>query len=179
MLEVEQLVVTTRYHGRYIKSVRCGFVLPRALMKSPRPASLAWNWASDSRPRKSSYRSHKPQAAADTICCGFSPSPSPSEAALGLPLSRLGGAVARLAWLAVRRASTPASLACLFSTCQYLIQNCHGRITVPISVASRCDAAGERAVDVLKQSSNLRCRPFATARCRDITLVQSRCNGSQ
>ena len=89
------------------------------------------------------------------------------------------GAVARLAWLAVRRASTRASLACLFSTCQYLIQNCHGRITVPISVASRCDAAGERAVDVLKQSSNLRRRPFATARCRDITLVQSRCNGPQ
>jgi hypothetical protein len=35
------------------------------------------------------------------------------------------------------------------------------------------------SVDVLKQSSNLPRGSFATARCRNIALVQSRCDGLQ
>jgi hypothetical protein len=38
----------------YIRSARCGFVLPRALMKSARLASLAAKSLAESRPRKSS-----------------------------------------------------------------------------------------------------------------------------
>ena len=46
-------------HGEcYMRRVRCGFVLPRAFTKSARLVSLALNSASDSRPRKSSWRSH-------------------------------------------------------------------------------------------------------------------------